>query len=154
ERLSPIERAVFVLREVFDFEYAEIAKIVEKTEANCRQILTRAKKHVGVPQQRFEAASEQAEQLVQALNQAAEAGDMDGLLAVLAEAITVWADGGAKVPGAALKPVHGATAVARFLLGVLRRFVPEDRVLRLAEINGQPGFIVYAGGRPLAAMVL
>jgi RNA polymerase sigma-70 factor (ECF subfamily) len=153
ERLSPIERAVFLLHEVFDFDYAEIARAVDKSEANCRQILSRARKHVGAPRQRFEAAPAQAGRLVERFTDAAQAGDLDGLLAVLAEDITLWADGGGKVPGAALKPVHGATAVSRFAIGVVQRFVPQGSVIRAAEINGQPGFIVYVTGRALAALV-
>ncbi len=153
ERLSPIERAVFLLHEVFDFEYAEIARIVEKTEANCRQILTRARKHVGAPRARFEADPRQAEGLMQRFTQAAGAGDMDGLLAVLAGDITLWADGGGKVPGAALKPVRGATSVARFVMGIMRRIVPPETTVRPAEINGQPGFIAYVTGRPQAALI-
>jgi RNA polymerase sigma-70 factor (ECF subfamily) len=152
ERLSPIERAVFLLREVFDFEYAEIARIVEKSEANCRQLFTRAKQHIGAPQARFEADTAQARRLVERFTQAAGAGDMDGLLAVLAEDITLWADGGGMVRGAALKPIRGTTAVARFLLGVMRRFVPEDTVVRAADLNGQPGVIAYVAGRPSAAI--
>jgi RNA polymerase sigma-70 factor (ECF subfamily) len=154
ERLSPIERAVFLLHEVFDFDYAEIAKIVDKTEANCRQILTRARKRIGAPRPRFEAAPAQADRLLHRFTQAAQAGDIDGLLAVLAEDITLWADGGGKVRGAALKPIRGATSVARFVLGVMERFVPEDSKLQPAQINGQPGFIAYVSGHPLAALVL
>jgi RNA polymerase sigma-70 factor (ECF subfamily) len=153
ERLSPIERAVFLLHEVFDFEYAEIARIVDKTEANCRQILARARKHVGAPRARFEADPHQAEGLMQRFTQAAGAGDMEGLLAVLAEDITLWADGGGKVPGAALKPVRGSTPVARFVIGIMRRFVPAESTVRPAEMNGQPGFIAYVTGRPLAALI-
>jgi RNA polymerase sigma-70 factor (ECF subfamily) len=90
---------------------------------------------------------------VQRFTQAAEAGEMEGLLAVLAEDITLWADGGGQVPGAALKPVRGATSVARFVLGILRGFVPAESTVQPAEINGQPGFIAYVAGRPLAAMI-
>jgi len=153
ERLSPIERAVFLLHEVFDFDYAEIGRVVDKSEANCRQILARARKHLGASRQRFEAAPAQADRLVERFTQAAQAGDLDGLLEVLAEDITLWADGGGKVPGAALKPVHGARAVGRFAIGVVHRFVPAESVIRVAEINGQPGFIVYVSGKPLAALV-
>src|SRR3989442_103970 len=92
ERLSPIERAVFLLHDAFEFEYAEIAAIVEKSEANCRQILARAKKHIGVQRARFEATPEQAERLLDRFNRAATAGDIEGLLAVLAEDITLWSD--------------------------------------------------------------
>jgi RNA polymerase sigma-70 factor (ECF subfamily) len=153
ERLSPIERAVLLLHDVFDFEYAEIARIVDKTEANCRQLLARAKKHVGAAGVRFDADRAQAERLMQRFTEAAGAGDMDGMLAALAEDITLWADGGGKVRGAALRPIHGAASVARFVIGVIHRFVPAERTVRAAEINGQPGFIVYASGRPLSAMI-
>jgi RNA polymerase sigma-70 factor (ECF subfamily) len=154
ERLSPIERAVFLLHEVFDFHYTEIARMVDKTEANCRQLLARAKKRVGAPEGRFEADPEQARRLTQRFTEASVAGDLEGLLALLAEDVTVWADGGGKVPGAALKPVRGATAVARFILGIMRRVVPAGTMLRPAELNGQPGFIAYVSGRPLSALIL
>lgn len=144
---------MFLLYEVFDFEYSEIARIVDKSEANCRQLLARAKKHVGSPRQRFHADRGQAERLVERFSQAAGRGDIDGLLAVLAEDITLWPDGGGKAPGAALHPIQGADAVARFVVGFTRRFVPQDRVLRPAEINGQPGFISYLSGTPTAALV-
>jgi RNA polymerase sigma-70 factor (ECF subfamily) len=153
ERLSPVERAVFLLYEVFDFEYAEIARIVERSEANCRQICARAKKHVGAARGRFQARPEQAERLVERFTQATGTGDLNGLLAVLAEDITLWADGGGKVPGAALRPIHGVDPVARFILSFMRRFVPQTRVVRAAEINGQPGFISYVSGTPVAALV-
>jgi RNA polymerase sigma-70 factor (ECF subfamily) len=152
ERLSPVERAVFLLHEVFDFEYAEIARIVDKSEANCRQVCARARKHVGAPGGRFQASPEQAERLVERFTRATGAGDLDGLLAVLAEDITLWADGGGKAAGAALKPIQGAAPVARFILSFMRRFVPQARVVRAAEINGQPGFISYVSGMPVAAL--
>src|SRR5690349_3528136 len=150
ERLSPVERAVFLLREVFDFEYDEIARIVDKTPANCRQLFTRAKKHVGAPRARFAADSTQAQQLMERFAQAAGRGDLDGLLALLAEDITVWADGGGKAEGAARKPVHGADAVARFTIGAIKKFTP---VIRPARVNGQPGFVAYHDDKPVAAMV-
>ncbi len=153
ERLSPTERAVFLLHEVFDFEYAEIARIVEKSEANCRQVLSRAKKHVGSPEARFTASPEQAERLMERFIAAGNAGNMDGLLAVLAEDITLWPDGGGKAPGAVLKPVHGAQSVAKLALNFARRFVPQERVVRFAEINGQPGIISYVSGSPIAALI-
>lgn len=90
---------------------------------------------------------------MQRFTSAAKQGDLDGLMAVLAEDITLWADGGGRVPGAALKPIHGADAVARFVMGIMRRFVPEGTAVRPAEINGQPGFIAYLSGRPQAALV-
>jgi len=153
ERLSPIERAVFLLREVFDFEYSEIARIVDKGEANTRQLLARAKKRISESRPRFEADQARADRLVDRFTQASLGGDMDGLLAILAEDVTLWADGGGKARGAALKPVHGASAVARFVLGIMRRIVPPDAIVRPTVINGQSGFIVYADGRPLATQI-
>jgi RNA polymerase sigma-70 factor (ECF subfamily) len=154
ERLSPVERAVLLLHDVFDFDYKEIAHIVDKTEANCRQLLTRAKQHLGSAEQRFDADHAQADRLMHRFTAAATAGDVNGLLAVLAEDITLWADGGGKVRGAALRPINGSDSVARFVVGVIHRFVPAERSMRPARINGQPGFIVYVSGEPLAAMIL
>jgi RNA polymerase sigma-70 factor (ECF subfamily) len=153
ERLSPIERAVFLLHEVFDFEYAEIGRVLEKTEANCRQLVARARKRVGSPHARFEADPTQAKRLVEKFTEASFAGDMEGLVALLAEDITLWGDGGGKVPGAALRPVHGALSVARFALGVVQRLVPQETIVRPTEINGQPGFVAYVSGRPLSALI-
>src|SRR3989442_6937649 len=110
ERLSPVERPVFLLSKVFAFDYAEIARIVDKSEANCRQLLARAKKHLGGPRPRFEVAPEHAERMLERFSRAASTGDMDGLLALLAEDITLWSDGGGKVV-AALKPIQGADQV-------------------------------------------
>ena len=154
ERLSPVERAVLLLRDVFDFDYVEIAQIVDKSEANCRQLLTRAKKHMGAREARFEVDRAQADRLMQRFTEAASAGDMEGLLAVLAEDITLWADGGGKVKGAALRPVHGSDSVARFVTGVTQRFVPAEGTMLPTRMNGEPGFIVYVTGQPLAAMIL
>jgi RNA polymerase sigma-70 factor (ECF subfamily) len=154
ERLAPIERAVLLLHDVFDFDYGEIARIVDKSEANCRQLLTRAKKHIGAQRARFDVDPAQADRLMQRFTQAAGAGDIGGLLEVLAEDITLWADGGGMVRGAALRPIRGSTAVARFVAGVIQRFVPDERTIRPARINGEPGFIVYVSGRPLAALIL
>jgi RNA polymerase sigma-70 factor (ECF subfamily) len=154
ERLSPIERAVLLLHDVFDFDYAEIARIVDKSETNCRQLLSRAKKHVGTSESRFDADPAQSERLLQGFMQASLAGDMESMLAVLADDITLWADGGGKVPGAAVKPVRGLESVARFVFSRAQQFVSAERTLRPTQINGQPGFIVYVSGRPLAAMIL
>jgi len=151
ERLSPIERAVFLLHDVFEFEYAEIARIVDKSEANCRQLLARAKKHLGGPRPRFEVAPEHNRRMLERFSRAATTGDMDGLLALLAEDITLWSDGGGKA-AAALNPIYGADRVARFMLGALRKFVPADHVVRPAAINGQPGLISYLHGKPRTAL--
>jgi len=154
ERLSPTERAVLLLHDVFDFDYEEIARIVDKSEVNCRQLLTRAKKHIGEPRARFDVDPVQADRLLNRFIEATRAGDIDGLLGVLAEDITLWADGGGKVPGAAQRPIHGADAVARFVVQRARTGASLGRILRPTLINGQPGFIIDESGQPLAALVL
>jgi RNA polymerase sigma-70 factor (ECF subfamily) len=153
ERLSPIERAVLLLHDVFDFEYGEIARIVDKSEANCRQLLSRAKKHLGKAEARFDADPAQAERLMQRFMTAADAGDVDGMVAILADDITLWTDGGGIARGAVLTPVHGAENVARHLAGVGPRYAAMRRTIRSAQINGQPGFLVYVGGRARAAVI-
>ena len=151
ERLSPIERAVLLLRDVFDFDYAEVARIVDKSEANCRQLLVRAKKHLGADEPRFGADRAHAERLVRRFIDAAGAGEIDGMVAVLAEDITLWPDGGGKVPSAA-RPIRGMDAVSRFTAGVFERFLSDARHLQPVWINGQPGFIVYDGNELRGAL--
>jgi RNA polymerase sigma-70 factor, ECF subfamily len=153
ERLGPVERAAFLLHEVFDFEYADIARVLDKSEANCRQLVARARKRVGSPEARFEADPAQASRLVEQFTAAAIAGDLEGLVALLAEDITLWGDGGGKVPGAALKPVHGAKSVARAALGFRQRVVLQEIDVRPTRINGQAGFIAYLSGRPFSALI-
>lgn len=153
ERLSPLERAVLLLHDVFDFEYGEIARIIDKSEANCRQLLSRAKKHLGKTEARFDADPAQAERLLQRFMGAANAGDVDGIVALLAEDITLWTDGGGVARGAVLVPVHGAENVARHLAGVGPRYAAMERTVRAAQINGQPGFLVYVGGQPHVAVI-
>ena len=154
ERLSPLERAVLLLHDVFDFDYGEIARTVDKSEANCRQLLSRAKKRLHSGQSRFEADPAEADRLMQLFTRAAGAGDMDGLLAVLADDITLWTDGGGKAGGAILEPLHGADAVARFVLSAYQRFASPERTMRPARINGAPGFLVYLSGQPRVAVIV
>jgi RNA polymerase sigma-70 factor (ECF subfamily) len=153
ERLGPVERAAYLLHEVFDFEYVEIARVLDKTEANSRQLVTRARKRIGSPHARFEADPVQAKRLVEKFTEASLAGDMEGLLAVLAEDITLWGDGGGKVVGGARRPVHGASNVARLALGFLRRLDPREITVRPTVINGQAGFVAYVSGRPYSAVI-
>ena len=154
ERLSPTERAVLLLHDVFDFDYSEIARIVDKSEVNCRQLLTRAKKHIGEPRVRFDVDPTQSDRLLSRFIEATREGDVDGLIGVLADDITFWGDGGGKVPGAALRPIRGAETVAKFMVQRARSGASPENTSRAAEINGQPGFVVYRNGQPLFALVL
>ena len=153
ERLAPVERAVFLLHDVFDLEYVEIARIVEKTETNCRQILARARERVGTNRHRFEVDKRRAEALLERFNAAAGSGDLDGLVALLADDITLVADGGGKAKGALTKPVHGSVPVAKVVLNTMRRLIPAGVVFRPATLNGRPGLIAYAGQTPQAAVI-
>ncbi len=152
ESLTPTERAVFLLREVFDYDYPEISRLLGKSESNCRQIARRARESVAARRPRFEHSPEQQERLMQQFVRACSTGDMPALLELLAEDVTLWSDGGGKVR-AALNPIHGSDKVARFFLGVLRK-APPTLVVQPATINGQPGIISYADGSPLNVLTL
>jgi RNA polymerase sigma-70 factor, ECF subfamily len=140
ERLSGIERAVFLLRDVFEYDYEEIGQIVGKSPTNCRQILRRAKQHLAAERPRFSVSRRQQEQITVQFLEASSKGNLQGLLALLAEDVTFWSDGGGQAI-AALKPLHGAPKVARFLLAVQRKWLATAR-FHLIEINGQPGIII------------
>ena len=152
ESLNPVERAVFLLREVFDYDYEEISRIVNKSEANCRQIAHRARQSVAARRPRFEHSREQEERLTRQFLEACTSGDMEGLLGLLSEDVTLWSDGGGKV-AAAPYPIHGPERVARFLLGVLRT-VPPGFSARPARINGGPGAVGYVNGHPTGVVAL
>ncbi|HZY58872.1 MAG TPA: RNA polymerase sigma-70 factor [Candidatus Binataceae bacterium] len=147
ERLNPLERAVFLLREVFDYDYPEVARVLGHNESNCRQILRRARQHVAQIRQRFDPSPQQHEMLARRFLAACSEGDVTGLLALLSNEIVVYADGGGKA-AAVPRPIYGPDHVARFVLGALRKFVPQGRVTRVVEINGQAGLVSYFNGRP------
>ncbi len=153
EKLTPVERAVFLLREVFDYDYPDIARILGKDEANCRQILRRAHQHVADIRPRFEVSTEKREKLLAAFLQATTTGNLGGLISLLAADATLYSDGGGKGP-AVPNLVHGADRVARALLGSMSKLVPRDLTMRLAEINGQPGIVSYRQGKPFAVVTL
>ena len=145
ETLSPAERAVFLLREVFEYDYSEIGRIIDKNEANCRQMVRRAREHVAAGKSRFEASPVHNEKLVQQFQQACRMGDTDGLLAMLTDDIVLYSDGGGKV-AAAPKPIAGAERVARFLIGVSK--IPRSGLeARFATVNGSPGLLVFRNGQ-------
>jgi RNA polymerase sigma-70 factor (TIGR02957 family) len=142
ESLSPAERAVFLLHEVFGYDYREIARITGKSEANCRQILTRARHHVDEGKPRFDASRAQREEVARRFFAAASGGDMNALLEMLAPDVTVTGDGGGKA-WASARPVHGQQQVARFMLGLARRSPKMGARIDLAWVNGQPGAVTY-----------
>ena len=153
ERLTPVERAVFLLREVFDSDYAEIARTIGKDEANCRQILRRAHQHVADLRPRFEVSPQQREKLLAEFLAATSTGNLDNLISVLAADAVLYSDGGGKGP-AVPNVLRGADRVARALLGSMEKLVPRDLTIRLAQINGQPGVVSYRNGRPYAVVTL
>jgi RNA polymerase sigma-70 factor (ECF subfamily) len=156
ENLTPVERAVFLLRDVFGYGYGEIATVVGKTEDNCRQIAVRARTHVQEGSPRFEASRERREELARRFFEAAGAGDQEGLLSLLAADVVAYADGGGKAL-AFPRPVHGRDRVARLLRGTASGGGERVGVvgMRLTEINGQPGALFLdADGLPVVAVSL
>lgn len=151
ESLTPVERAVFLLREVFDYEYEEIATVVGKNEENCRQIAVRARRQIEAKRPRFEASRKRREELARRFFEAVMNGDTTGLIDLLAADVVVYADGGGKGP-AFPRPVYGRDKVARLLLGTAdggRRLGVIG--MRIVTINGQPGALFLdAEGRPIA----
>ena len=153
EQLQPFERAVFLLREVFDYEFAEIAAMLEKSEAACRRSFSRAKKHLVDRRPRFPPAPETHRQLLTSFLAAVRSGEMSTLTNLLSENVTLWADGGGKVKQAALRPIRGRNAVARFSLGT-RRFWPENYRVELEEVNGQAAMIIRTGGQAFSVLTI
>ncbi len=145
EDLTPLERAVFLLREVFDYEYAEIAQIVGREEAACRQLSSRAKKHIAEHRPRFQPSLETQRQMLDQFVAATRGGDMDGLMQLLAEDVVLWADGGGKTRGAAIYPLRGRSAVAQFVLAS-PRLLTSDYQVELAEVNDALALIIRAEG--------
>jgi len=154
ERLSPPERAVFLLREVFGYRFDEISGLIDKTEANCRQLAVRARRHLHESQPRFESSIEKRWALAERFFAAIQDGDTDGLASLLAEDVVLYADGGGKAP-ALREPLHGAVQAERFLADLGRRMSVERITLALADVNGQPGAVATdSSGRVLAAISL
>ena len=153
EQLQPFERAVFLLREVFEYSFAEIAAMLDKSEAACRRSFSRAKQHLRAHRPRFPASTDTHQRLLNGYLQAVETGEMNPLMSLLSEQVTLWADGGGKIKQAALRPIHGRDAVARFSLGT-RRFWPENSRIEFGEVNGQTALIVRTGDRVFAVLAV
>jgi RNA polymerase sigma-70 factor, ECF subfamily len=141
ERLSPLERAAFLLHDVFDLDFAEVARALDRKEAACRQLASRAREHVKAGRPRFETSPEEGRRLAAAFRRAVEAGDAQALTELLAQDAVLYSDGGGKRP-AALNPIRGADKILRFLTGVTRKN-PSLAAMqaRAATVNGLAGYI-------------
>ncbi|MEV5278005.1 RNA polymerase sigma-70 factor [Streptomyces sp. NPDC051994] len=149
ERLTPPERAVFVLREAFQLPYEEIAAIVDASVVNCRQMYTRAGRHLAAGRDRFPLSDDEHAKLLTRFLQAAQGGDLGALTELLAEDVVAWSDGGGKVT-AARRPVTGRKKVIAFLTGLLNRYELEG--FEVLDINGAPALCITADGqRQIAA---
>lgn len=156
ERLSPLERAAFLLHDVFDLDYDEIARHLDRSEAACRQLISRARKNVKADYARREVAKEEGERLVAAFMQAVRSQDVSGLAALLAEDAVMLADGGGKV-SAVPRALHGGALIARTFIGFAQ--LPSSRAWRMvpALVNGLPGLLFIdtsAGGRLVQTIAL
>ena len=152
ERLTPVERAVFLLREVFDYPYAEIAAIVGKEEVSCRQILSRAKKFIVAQRPRFAPSTEHHLQLLQQFLDAVQEGDLDGLTQLLTSDVTLSTDGGGKVRGAATHILHGPETVARFMIAVSQRYIQAISTMEITQANGEPAILIRVDGHPFTVI--
>ncbi|MGA7730138.1 MAG: RNA polymerase sigma-70 factor [Chloroflexia bacterium] len=152
ETLGPVERAVFLLREVFDYDYSEIAHIVGKSESNCRQVVRRAQHHLRERRPRFPVSREHQEQMIRSFILATTQGDMQGLVNLLTDDITFISDGGGKAQ-AALNPIYGADRVVRFIFGIVAKLRATPNVsVSVSELNGQLGIITYVDDQPTATL--
>lgn len=149
ETLDPVERATFLLREVFDYNYADTAAIVGKSEVNCRQIVRRARAQLEAQAKSPPPPNEQAERLVEQFLAATESGEMKQLLALLAEDAVIYSDGGGRVRAAG-RPIISADHVSRFLIGIWPR-LPADFEFRPATINGRTGILLHSQGELFGA---
>ena len=142
ESLSPLERAVFLLREVFDYDYAEVAQIVEKSEVNCRQVFARAKRHIDAGKPRFDVSAEKRTELAQRFISACQSGDLSSLVDLLATDAVFYGDGGGKAT-AILRPVEGRDKVARLVLGIFSKGKVFGIRVRQVTVNASPGVMVF-----------
>lgn len=143
ERLTPAERAVYVLREAFAYSHREIAGVLDVSEANCRQLYGRAVRRVAARTSRFTPRPQQQRDLVESFVAAAREGDVTGLEKTLAADVAWWGDGGGKVT-AALRPIEGRAKVLRFLHGIAERFLT-DVALSVVEVNGWAALVAHRG---------
>jgi RNA polymerase sigma-70 factor (TIGR02957 family) len=157
ETLSPLERAVFVLKEVFDFSYAEIADAVDRSESAVRQAGHRARNHIAARRPRFEADRSKKRAVTERFFAATTGGDINALMELLAPDVTLWTDGGGKVRQA-MRPIMGAANVARWIAGTIQRPYEGVEIAEMAaevvDINGGPGIVIRGAGRIIATLTV
>jgi len=154
ERLTPVERAVFLLHDVFGYDYDEISGIVKKSPDNCRQLALRARRHVNEQKPRFEASRSKREELATRFFSAVGSGDMDGLVSMLAADVVVYGDSGG-IPPSWPRPIVGRDPVSRLLVGIANQMQQIRVTIQLAEFNGQAGArLVGPDGRLISVFVL
>ena len=157
ETLSPLERAVFVLKEVFDFSYAEIGEAVERSESAVRQAAHRAREHVQARRPRFETDRVKRREATERFFAAITGGDINELMELLAPEVTLWTDGGGKVRQA-MRPIVGIDNVARWIVGASQRPYEgveiADMAAEVVDINGGPGIVLTGGGRVIATLTV
>jgi RNA polymerase sigma-70 factor (ECF subfamily) len=152
ESLAPAERAAYLLRRVFDYGYAEIAEVLDRTEAACRQLVSRAEARVHERRPRFSAGPDEVGRLTEEFLRACSTGDLGGVVRLLAEDAVAVSDGGGKA-SAALAPVRGAARVARLFLGLMRKAPPGLEVRRV-RVNGLPGLLAVHQGQVVNVLTL
>jgi RNA polymerase sigma-70 factor (ECF subfamily) len=151
ERLAPEERAAFLLHDVFDVGYGEIASVIEKSEPACRQVVHRARERVRGDRARFDVTESARTSLFSKFTAALEARDEQALLALFAPDATWTADGGGKV-GAAPAPIVGAARIAKLVIGLREKFWAVNRTLEIATVNGESALVIRDGGQLTATM--
>ena len=143
ERLTPAERAAFLLHDIFELDFREIGEVLGEDQSNCRQLAARARAHLREPRARFVPTVETSQRLLAAFMVAAASGDVAGLRRLFTDEAVYHADGGGRV-SSALKPIHGADRIARFFVGALEKFPPpSDARVRPTAINGLPGLVLH-----------
>ncbi|MFG2869603.1 RNA polymerase sigma-70 factor [Streptomyces sp. NPDC048338] len=151
ETLSPVERAVFLLREVFGYSHAEIAETLERPEPTVRQIAHRAREHVQARRPRFDADQNQRRRITTRFMEACAGGDLNAVMELLAPDVTAWSDGGGKVT-AARRPLNGTNHVARWIVGFLAKPDLATLTMKTAIINGELGILATLGGHTVGAL--
>ena len=147
ENLAPVERAAYLLKEVFDYSYAEIADILNKSEANCRQIAKRARDRVHENKPRYKADESEVMRLVEEFVAATMDTDMERFSNILAEDAVLYTDHGGKII-ANKRAIFGAIKIAKFIMGLATRFMPANYSMQIRTVNGAPGLVAFDGTNP------